>query len=327
MKGYHQMKMNKKNKQSKKNWQSKENKDKEKVTQVKPSLKNKKRVPTIKVGTHKKLTAFLWLLLVGSLSFGVYKNFTAIDRHTVHEKEIVEQRVIDTNSIERFVESFAKEFYSWQQSPESINSRNERLKEYFTEDLQQLNAEMIRSDIPTSSTVNQVQVWNVTQLNNSKYAVLFSVGQQLTENEKKNQITSTYNVTVYVDKNGAMVIVKNPTMDSQPKKSGYQPKQAESDGTVDTATSEEISSFLETFFKLYPTATEEELAYYVSDNALPVVKREYVFAELLNPIYGKKDNRYTVSVTVEYLDQETKATQLSQYALNLEKQDNWKIVK
>ncbi|HEO7307269.1 TPA: conjugal transfer protein, partial [Streptococcus agalactiae] len=32
-------------------------------------------------------------------------------------------------------------------------------------------------------------------------------------------------------------------------------------------------------------------------------------------------------VAVKYLDQETKATQISQFELILEKQDNWKIVK
>ncbi|HFM5783773.1 TPA: conjugal transfer protein, partial [Streptococcus agalactiae] len=33
------------------------------------------------------------------------------------------------------------------------------------------------------------------------------------------------------------------------------------------------------------------------------------------------------NVAVKYLDQETKATQISQFELILEKQDNWKIVK
>ena len=124
-----------------------------------------------------------------------------------------------------------------------------------------------------------------------------------------------------------MVIIKNPTMDSQPKKSSYQPKQIESDGTVDAEQSEEITSFLETFFKLYPSATEKELAYYVSNDALPVVQKDYVFAELINPIYTMKDNQVNVVVTVKYLDQETKTTHLSQYQLLLEKQDNWRICK
>ena len=50
--------------------------------------KNKK-VRTMKVGTHKKSVLLLWVVLLASTSFGMYKNFTAIDTHTVHEKEII----------------------------------------------------------------------------------------------------------------------------------------------------------------------------------------------------------------------------------------------
>lgn len=288
--------------------------------------KKQKKTPTIKVGTHKKLTIALWVLLIGSASFGVYKNFTAIDQHTTHEKEVIEMKVVDTNSIESFVKSFASEYFSWQKSQEAIDSRNENLKEYLTEELQHLNMEMVRADIPTSSVVRTIQIWSVTPSNDSDYEVVFSVGQQITEGENKSNITSTYNVLIHVDKTGNMVVTKNPTMDSQPKKSDYQPKQVESDGTVDTTTSEEIGSFLETFFKLYPSASEKELAYYVSNNALPVVQKDYVFAELINPVYSKKDNLVTATVTVKYLDQETKTAHLSQYTLTLEKQGNWKII-
>ncbi len=48
--------------------------------------KKEKKVPVMKVGTHKKTVIALWLVLIASVSFGVYKNFTAIDMHTVHEK-------------------------------------------------------------------------------------------------------------------------------------------------------------------------------------------------------------------------------------------------
>lgn len=37
-----------------------------------------KKVRTVKVGTHKKTVIALWVVLVASVSFGVYKNFTAI---------------------------------------------------------------------------------------------------------------------------------------------------------------------------------------------------------------------------------------------------------
>lgn len=286
-----------------------------------------KKVRTVKVGTHRKSVIALWVVLIASVSFGAYKNFTAIDMHTVHEKEVIEKQIVDTNKVESYVESFASEYFSWQQSQESIDKRNERLKNYLTEDLQLLNADMVRVDIPISSSVRKVQIWNVSEISDTDFKVLFSVEQQLTEGEAKKNLLSTYTVVVHMDKAGDMVIVQNPTTNSKPKKSNYKPKQVESDGTVDAMMSEEINSFLETFFKLYPKATDKELAYYVSNNALPTINKDYVFVELVNPVYAMKDNKVTTIVTVKYLDQETKVTQFSQYELQLEKAENWRIVK
>lgn len=90
----------------------------------------------------------------------------------------------------------------------------------------------------------------------------------------------------------------------------------------------EINDFLTTFFKLYPTSTMNELSYYVNESVLKPIGKDYVFAELVNPIYNRKDNQVTVSLSVKYLDQQTKATQVSQFDLVLEKSGNsWKIIK
>lgn len=125
-----------------------------------------------------------------------------------------------------------------------------------------------------------------------------------------------------------MVIIKNPTISPAIEGSSYQPLSRESDGTVDSQEQMEINEFLNTFFKLYPAATEKELSYYVKDHALrPVENGNYVFAEIVNPVFTKEDGRVNVFVTVRYLDQGTKAEQLSQFDLVLEKGDNWKIVK
>ena len=42
----------------------------------KEKLPKEKKVRTVKVGTHKKSVIALWLVLIASVSFGVYKNFT-----------------------------------------------------------------------------------------------------------------------------------------------------------------------------------------------------------------------------------------------------------
>ena len=231
--------------------------------------KNKK-VRTMKVGTHKKSVLLLWVVLLASTSFGVYKNFTAIDTHTVHEKEIIQLRLNDTNDIENFVKNFAKAYYSWDTSKEAIEARTTEISKYLTKELQDLNADTIRTDIPTSVTVTNVLVWNVEQSGTDDFTVAYEVDQQVKEGEQTQAVTENYTVTVHVDKDGAMVITQNPT--------------------------------------------------------LAPVSGDYVFSELVNPVFTKDGDNLKVSVSVKYLDNKSKMTQISQYELVLHKDDNWKIV-
>ena len=287
---------------------------------------NEKKLRVYKANTHKKTVIALWVLLAVSLCFAVYKNFTAIDIHTIHETTVIEKGIVDTHKIENFVENFAKVYYSWEQTAASIDSRNEAIKGYLTEELQTLNTDTIRKDIPVSSSVSDVQIWSVTQDGENQFSVTFTVDQLITEGESKKTVRSAYVVAVYVDGSENMVITKTPTITSVSVKSGYEPAARESDGTVDAVTVNEINEFLTTFFKLYPAATTKELSYYVNDGILKPIGKDYVFSELVNPIYTRNDNQVLVSVSVKYLDQQTKVTQVSQFDLVLEKDGNWKIV-
>ena len=100
------------------------------------------------------------------------------------------------------------------------------------------------------------------------------------------------------------------------------------DRIVDAVTVDEISEFLTTFFKLYPTATAQELSYYVNEGILQTIEREqYQFEGLISPVYATKDNRVTVALSVRYYDNATHATQISQFNLLLDKSGRtWKIV-
>lgn len=298
-----------------------------KKKQEQPEQAKEKKLRVYKVNTHKKTIIALWLLLAISFCFAVYKNFTAIDVHTVHETKIVEEKIVDIHKIENFVADFAKVYYSWEQTATSIDNRNEAIKHYLTAGLQALNTDTIRKDIPVSSSVREVQIWSVKQDGENQFSVAFTVDQLITEGENKKTVRSAYEVVVYIDSSGNMVITKNPTICSVPEKSSYEPKAKESDGTLDAATTNEINEFLTTFFKLYPTATAKELSYYVNDGVLKPIGKEYVFSELINPIYNRSGNQVTVSLAVKYLDNQTKATQISQFDLVLEKDGNWKIVK
>ena len=74
----------------------------------------------------------------------------------------------------------------------------------------------------------------------------------------------------------------------------------------------------------------EELPDYLLDDldsfVLAPVSGDYVFSELVNPVFTKDGDSLKVSVPVKYLDNKSKMTQISQYERVLHKDDNWKIV-
>ncbi|WP_099205517.1 conjugal transfer protein [Scatolibacter rhodanostii] len=314
---------------------------KPKVKKEKPVKEKKvkeKRVPIKRVGTRRKSVVFMWCLLVFSLVFAIYKNFTAVDMRTEIKETVIEQKVTDTNAVESFVQDFAETLYTW--NPKNLPIRAESLKNYLIEDLQKINADMVREDIPTTSEVSQVKVWNVEEVNEHSYDVLISVLQYITEYqptveakpeaapmEVSNQYVETaYIVSVYVDDSGNMVIDKNPMVTAKPEKTSKEPKKIESDGSVSSDTMQEINKFLETFFMLYPSAGQDELAYYVSNNVIKPIEKDYLFSGLQNQTYQMKDDTIFVGVMVKYLDQETKCIQYLQYDLKLQKSHNWVIV-
>ena len=267
-----------------------------------------KKVRTMKVGTHKKSVIALWVVLIASVSFGVYKNFTAIDQHTTHEIE------------------FAKSYYTWSNSKEAIEARTQAINAYLTQELQDLNVDTVRTDIPTSSTVTDVLIWDVEQSGENAFSVTYEVDQQIKENDQTRDVSETYTVTVHVDADGDMVIIQNPTLAPAMEKSSYEPKAQEVDNSVDADTEGDATAFLETFFKLYPTATNKELAYYVEGNALEPINGDYLFSELVNPVFTADGDNVKVSIAVKFIDNQTKATQVSQYELTLHKDSNWKII-
>lgn len=288
--------------------------------------KEHKKLKVRTVGTRKKSVIVLWIVLIGSLAFGIYKNFTAIDQHTVHEKEIIETNIMDTNAIESFTKNFVKDYYTWENKQESIEQREEKIKVYLTKELQALNKDIIRDDIPTSSSVSGIKIWSISQESEDTYSVVYALDQKITKDKESEWNHATYRILVHQDDTGNMVITQNPTLWNQPQKSDYEPKQPDSNGTVDSDTAQEVTEFLETFFTFYPTATDKELAYYVTNNALPTINKDYTFSGLINPVFQQSGDQVQVWLSVKYLDETTKATQVSQYGLTLEKDTNWMIV-
>lgn len=154
-------------------------------------------------------------------------------------------------------------------------------------DVQEVREKNLNNEKLSAIYNDDVQIWNVEQSEENKFTATYEVDQQIKEGDQTKAFSATYTVTVHVDADGNMVITKNPTLAPAHQKSTYEPKVQEADGTVDAETMQDATPFLETFFKLYPTATEKELAYYVQGNVLEPINGDYLYSELINPIFAQ----------------------------------------
>ncbi|WP_122646621.1 MULTISPECIES: conjugal transfer protein [Enterococcus] len=285
----------------------------------------KKKERVVSVGKNRKMVLALWFLLFCSLAFGIYKNFTAIDQHTTHEKVVVKEKIVNTSGVENFTVDFVKEYFSWKNDKEVIEKRMTNLEQYLTEEGLSLSQDMVRADIPTSSQVQSVKILDVEK-HSEEFVVSLMVDQKVTEGEKSQQVSSAYRVTIFEDEKGNYVVTSLPTMIAKSEKAKHEEKQVESDSGIDAKTTEEITEFLETFFRLYPAASEKELEYYVENDAMRPININLKFVELVNPVYEQDGKIVQVKVGVKYLDDLSKTTSYFQYELGLQKDRNWKII-
>lgn len=289
-----------------------------------------KKIKVKNVGLRKKTTTVLWVLLLGGIVFGIYKNFTVIDQHTIHEEKIIKSKVIDTNLISSYVEDFVQVFYSWQPQKEALEKRTNDLKQYLPENLQQLNQGMIRSDIPTRSTVKNIKIRKVAQLNQNDYSVVYSLTQEIEESKgeksERKDVQSAFSVKIRTDGDDRIAILSNPVMASLPQSLKIKSEPLQDDMSINQETKDDILAFLNTFFKVYPTAKKTELLYYVSDKNIKEINKNYIFSEIKQINYFEKKDGIRVKVDTVYLDKETKAVLQFTYDLLLKKaEDKWVI--
>lgn len=238
---------------------------------------------------------------------------------------------MDTNFISSYVEDFAQTFFSWEPKKEVIEKRTIELKKYLSDDLLQLNQEMIRSDIPTSSRVKKINIRKVNQLNRNDYSVVFSLIQEIEESKgktkEKREVESAFSVQVRAKGNDRLAILSNPVMASLAKKLELKSEPLQDDMSISQETKDEIKEFLNTFFKVYPTGKKTELQYYASGKSIKEINKDYIFSEIKQINYFKADSGIEVKVIAVYLDQDTKAALQFTYDLVAKKiEEKWAII-
>lgn len=265
-----------------------------------------------------------WMVIIGSISFGVYKNFTAIDKNTVVKENTVIEKVYNTSGIEEFTKNFAYTYFALSPKNDDMNKRMEKLENYMQSDLIQINQGETDSDkLKEKVSVEAVKVWNVEPIEDADHN--FVVHFSLTQVAGKVKKTHTYRVELHAE-DDSYVIIKNPTITSDIKKAAYEKEHLKSDDMIKAQETKGVKEFLETFFKVYPEATVKELSYYVKDESIKPIENGFEFVSMDNLQIKHGEEIYQVGCFVKYYEKDTKITSLHQYELVLATQEDGKFV-
>lgn len=263
-----------------------------------------------------------WLIAAASLCFGIYKNFTAVDTVTVKETEKITEKVENYSGLESFTENFARIYFTYSLDPVAQENRRQQLAGYMQPSLVELNSG--NTYAAGEIAVQGVQVWEVDSVEGEQdqYEVMFSVA--MVSGDKSE--TSAFSMEVHRE-DQAYVITKNPTVTSMPNLSEYEEKYLESSDLLSAEDREKVEAFLNTFFGVYPKATDKELAYYVRDEKVNPVGKDYTLLSIDNiSIQTQEEGKYHVACYVTYMDNTIGVGQINQYELFLSPQDSGELI-
>lgn len=288
--------------------------------------KNKEKIPKKKfkrVNMRKVFIISGWSIMALAVGVGFYNGLTKVDTVTHEKVEVVKEKNIDNSGINSFVQNFSTVYFSYANTTEAKAQRQEKLSHYFTEDLHRINSTNL-TDITDTSTLESVQVWNIEPKTDEKDNKIFQV-YFIVKQKVKDKLTETaYNMDVYKNKD-SFLVVKNPSVASLPKVAKFKVEKPSTNHDLkDLNELNKIEDFLNTFFKLYPTASKKEIVYYVKDNSIDEINKNYEFVEIQQLTISKEGGGYSAHFFVVYKDKDTKMTLLNEYHAIVEKDPNSK---
>jgi len=323
-----------------------------------PDLGQERKEP--KSSNPKRILIILfWTILIGSIIFAVYTHLTVVDTRTYIEREIVETHIVDTSGIESFLLNFAQVYHTWPADREGQAARHDRLQEFMTDRLRQLNADMVRTDTNSSATMHMLQIWNIDQVNDYTFDVRYSIQQLVqvktitlvdevlqeqvdggyydgyitvetvvqheVEDIAEHWVQSFFTTTIHRSADdGSMVITRSPTITTAPERSTYVPPLMV-DG-VDRETRAVLLEFLQGFFALYPTATESTMQSFVRNNAMIPLNKEHTFIDITESAFIPDGDHIIAHVIIQFYDPRTFSHVFAQYDLVLAYEGSWVII-
>ena len=251
-----------------------------------------------------------------------------------------------------FAGNFATDYFHWENTDEAIKERAERLTNYVANGLDE-QAGLSFEGMEWNSKLTISQVWNVEETGEDTALITLRVMHELkkvtppdpkeveqakidkkdppeAKEEKAGPYEKYFVVPVKTD-GQSFAVHEIPYFAAAPKKPDITAEASvNEEGKVnDSELQEEVKTFMNTFFKVYTTGTEEELSYYMEDDQVPSMNGVMTFEEVKNIIVkeGHDESDYKVHATVIFTENQSKAQVIYPYQLNVTKKENRWIVK
>lgn len=265
------------------------------------------------------------------------------------EQVTKEENVAAGEGAQSFAENFADQYFDWKNTDEDKKKRVERLQPFLATGLDE-QAGLSFEGMEWNSSLSNSQVWNVEETGKDTALITLRVMHTLNKTtppdpkvveqakkdekpapEAKEEKAGPYEkyFVVPVKTDGkSFVVYKVPYFVAAAEK-----PEIISDATIsedgkiqDSKLQEEITSGLNTFFKIYTTGTQEELSYYIKGDEIQTMTGIITFKEIKQIVIkqGKSKNEYSVYATVIYQENQSKAQVIYPYELSVVKEeDRW----
>lgn len=267
------------------------------------------------------------IVRVGNAGAGAAENKSA-----VNEEQKQSENLAAAEGGQTFAENFAVHYFSWTNTDEEKKKRVERLKPYLAKGLDE-QAGLSFEGMKWNSLLGKSQVWAVEETGKDTALITLRVIHNLTQagNAKKQAGSYEKYFVVPVKTDGeSFVVYKIPYFTASP---GQPEITAETDveeqGQVNNSElKENITSYLNTFFKVYTTGTQEELSYYVKDDSIKTMKGIMTFIKVENTVIQKgKGGDYQIYANVAFQEDASKAQVIYPYEITITKEDDRWFVK
>jgi len=234
-----------------------------------------------------------------------------------------------------FSQNFAIEYFDWQNSDDGIKTRMERLKPYLANGLDE-QAGLSFEGMEWNSSLSKSQVWNIEETGNDSALITLRVEHVLKKTiqsdpaadsteEKAGPYEKYFVVPVKTD-GKSFVVHKVPYFIAAEEKPEITSESSinEKGKLPDTKLQEEITSALNTFFKVYTSGTQEELSYYIKGDQIKTMTGIITFKEVKDLVIkqGESQQEYEVNATVIFQENQSKAQVVYPYELTLVKEEN-----